>query len=224
MSQRDILRYLYRGIFREDFRIDYTKGYNPTPILSFGQSLAFGIYSNCEYVDISMKKDYKGNFENDITKIFNGELIEYVDSKRVKIKPKKESLALPEFISINLYRIKIETENYPSIEEKIIEYKSFPKVENDDNIKFLIKRKNKKGKIIILDPRIYIHKLDLDKEDNSLILGLKYVSERSIKLTEFFDSILDISKDEYYGYDIKKINSGRLNSKTNEILDPLVEE
>jgi len=219
MSQRDILRYLYRGIFRDNFKIDYTKGYNPTPILSFGQSLAFGIYSDCEFVDIAMQKDYAGNFEEEVKKIFNADLIEYVNSKRVKIKSKKESLALPEFINLNLYMIKIEPDKLSFIEKKICDYKS-----NSDDKKYLIKRKSKKGKMIDLEPLIYIERLELNSEENILILGLRYVKERSIKLSEFFASILDISRDEYYSYDIKKIESGCLDTGSGDIIDPLMED
>ena len=225
MSQRDILRYLYRGIFRESFRIDYTKGFSPTPILSFGQSLAFGLYSDCEYVDISMQKDYDGDFEADIKTIFNGDLIEYVDSKKVKTKSKKESLALPEFININLYEIKIEENDLTTIENKINEYNSFFNAYTDEiENKYIIKRKNKKGRIINLNPKIYIDRLTLDKDSKKLILGLKYVDERSIKLMELFDSIFDIAKEKYYSFEIKKIESGKLDTKSNKIIDPLMED
>lgn len=57
ISHLDLLRVMQRAVRRADICIEYSKGFNPHPKISFGPALAVGVSSSGEYMDLKLTYD-----------------------------------------------------------------------------------------------------------------------------------------------------------------------
>ncbi|MFO7809968.1 MAG: TIGR03960 family B12-binding radical SAM protein, partial [Candidatus Delongbacteria bacterium] len=71
MSQRNLNSYIEKELSINFIPVAYSRGYHPMPVMSFSHPLPFGFTSDCEFADIGFKKDYIGNIENDMKKVFS---------------------------------------------------------------------------------------------------------------------------------------------------------
>ncbi|MBN2788602.1 MAG: TIGR03960 family B12-binding radical SAM protein [Candidatus Delongbacteria bacterium] len=203
ISQRNLITLLERNITKHNIQVEYTKGFHPLPVFSFGHPLAFGVNSDCEFIDIGFKKDYSGKINNDMKKLFSN-VMEFVESVEIT----EKVLAPMHFIDYNEYLIEIPDGSAEYFTEMIIKFRSKKKLE--------FERHNKK-KIRKIDIVPFAKKLEFDGDN--IIAGIKFVDGMSVKLSEIFEYVFRIDNDEYYKYSIKKINSGKIFG--NKVLDPI---
>ncbi len=207
ISQRDLIRFLERGIIAGDIAVDYSKGYHPVPLFNFSHALPFGVYSDCEYLDITFKEDYDtNNIDRDLKKIFNT-IIDYQEiilfNSRDKIMP------LTKAVNYNEYQTEIDESEIDFFKEKIRDY-----YENEDNYFVFRQRKKKKYNFLLKD---FLLKIEMN--GNILSFGFWYNdNQQSIKISEMFEAIFGIKDKKYYSYIIKKINSGLIKDKNIETL------
>jgi radical SAM family uncharacterized protein/radical SAM-linked protein len=206
MSQRDMIRYLERGINRENIIVDYSKGYHPIPLLSFGHPLSFGFSSKCEFVDITLKEKYKGNVMEDMKNLFS-DVLEFCECKIFPVSHNKKFYPLMVFINYNIYKTEISDEDLDFFNERIEQFKRAESL--------CVKRKNKKGKIKELDLKNFIEVMHI--KGNTLFIGIKYNDDQTVRMTEVFNAIFDISGNDYYKYFIEKTESGKLTPEGNVI-------
>ncbi|MBO4336790.1 MAG: DUF2344 domain-containing protein [Lachnospiraceae bacterium] len=72
----DLMRYFQKAIRRSGIDISYTAGFSPHQVMSFAQPLGVGVYSQGEYMDISMET-MPGT--QNIMDALNGVMVEGVD-------------------------------------------------------------------------------------------------------------------------------------------------
>ena len=60
ISHLDLMHTLQRAFSRAGFRIKYSEGYNPHPVISIALPLSVGISSNCELMDFRLLTDEEG--------------------------------------------------------------------------------------------------------------------------------------------------------------------
>lgn len=61
ISHLDWQRMIYRAIRKADIKIDFSKGFNPSPKISIGMALPLFIESFDEYIDIEIKEEMQSN-------------------------------------------------------------------------------------------------------------------------------------------------------------------
>jgi radical SAM family uncharacterized protein/radical SAM-linked protein len=86
LSHLDLLRMFERAIRRSRIPIAFTEGFNPHPKLSFGPSLATGLTSDAEYVDVQFIPNGR---ELDLAAMLAPQLPKGVDILKVKYSDKK---------------------------------------------------------------------------------------------------------------------------------------
>jgi len=205
MSQRDIIRFLERGINRDKIEVFYTRGFHPIPDFSFSHPLSFGFTSETEFADVIMKEGYTGNIKSDMQKLF-GEIIELVEVKRID----KKIQSLMSFLNYNKYHITLPEQEVEYFKEKIRTF--------DDTSTIIVRRKRKKGKIKEFDLKPFIEKMEIS--ENSLFIGVNYIDNQSVRMSEIFELVFGISNEKYYSYHINKIASGNLQSN-GELISPM---
>ena len=204
ISQRNFITLLERSINKNNLQVEYSKGYHPLPVFSFGHPLSFGVLSDCEYIDIGFKKDYSGNISEDMKKLFSN-ITEYVDAVEIKDKV----LHPMHFIDYNEYLIEIPDGAAEYFTEMIIKFRAKKKLE--------FERKHKK-KFRIIDLVLYTKKLEFDGDN--IIVGIRFIEGKSVKLSEVFEHVFKISNEDYYKYSIIKIDSGKILG--DKVLDPII--
>ncbi|MCK4981183.1 MAG: TIGR03960 family B12-binding radical SAM protein [Candidatus Delongbacteria bacterium] len=204
ISQRNLITLLERSINKYNLPVEYSKGYHPLPVFSFGHPLSFGVTSDCEFIDIGFKEDYLGSIKEDMKKLFSN-VMDFVDAVEIKDKV----LHPMHFIDYNEYLIDIPDGAAEYFTEMIIKFRSKEKLE--------FERKHKK-KFRRIDLVPYAKKLEFDGDN--IIVGIKFIDGRSVKLSEVFEHVFKISNNDYYKYSILKIDSGKILG--DKVLDPII--
>jgi radical SAM family uncharacterized protein/radical SAM-linked protein len=203
ISQRNLITLLERSINKHDILVEYSRGYHPLPVFSFGHPLSFGVTSNCEYIDIGFKEYYPGTIKEDMEKLFSN-VMEFVDATEIKDKV----LHPMHFIDYNEYLIDIPDGAAEYFTEMIIKFRSKEKLE--------FERKHKK-RFRKIDLVPYAKKLEFDGDN--IIVGIRFIEGKSVKLSEVFEHVFKISKEDYYKYSIIKVDSGKILG--DKVLDPI---
>ena len=194
ISQRNLNAYIERELFIHDVPVAYTKGYHPMPVMSFGHPLPFGFTSECEFADFGFKENYSGSIESDMRKVFSN-ITEFISVRKItgKFTP------LMNFIDYSEYYVIIPDNAAEYFTECILKFKAKKK---------LVFERVQKGKVRQIDLVPYVEKIEFDGDN--IIIGLKFVDGKSVKMTEVFEHIFNITEEDYYRYRINKIRTGKL--------------
>ncbi len=116
LSHLDMLRMFERAIRRARIPIAFTEGFNPHPKLSFGPSLATGLTSDAEYVDVQFMPNGQ---DYDLAEMLTPQFPKGVDILQVKYSDKK-SPALASLANRADFKIHLNGEtNKKEIEDRI---------------------------------------------------------------------------------------------------------
>lgn len=170
LSHLDLLRMFERAIRRSRIPIAFTEGFNPHPKLSFGPSLATGLTSDAEYVDVQFIPNGQ---ELDLTDMLTPQLPKGVDILGVNYSDKK-SPALASLANRADFEIHLNGKTN--------------KIELEDRIQTIlsqqeltIERKKKKQSRTI-DVRPYID--SLEATDRGILARTKMDNGKSIRADE----------------------------------------
>jgi radical SAM family uncharacterized protein/radical SAM-linked protein len=202
VSQRSICSYIERELFINDIPVAYSRGFHPMPVISYGHPLPFGFTSDCEFADIGFLDDYSGDIEEDMKKVFNN-ILEFVEVKKLTGK----ATALMNFTDYSEYLVVIPDDAAEYFTECILKFRSKKKL--------LFKRDNK-GKIREIDLIPFTEKLEFDGDN--IIIGINFIDGASVKMTEIFEHVFNITEEDYYRYPIRKIRTGKMSEAG--LIDP----
>lgn len=181
ISHRDLLRFLERGIARENIAIAYSEGFHPLPLFSFSHPLSYGYMSDCEYADFVMQPGYSGNLVEELTRLFTDgfELLEVKAIDR----------SLPAIMnSLNYYEYSL-----PVAEDKISAFKeAIGKFNAAEKVPYL--KKSKSGKQNEHDLKEYT--LALVLADNTLTIKTRFVDEKTIRTSDVLKIVFGLTEDE----------------------------
>jgi uncharacterized protein (DUF2344 family) len=172
------------------------------PVISYGHPLPFGFTSDCEFADIGFLDDYSGDIEEDMKKVFNN-ILEFVEVKKLTGK----ATALMNFTDYSEYLVVIPDDAAEYFTECILKFRSKKKL--------LFKRDNK-GKIREIDLIPFTEKLEFDGDN--IIIGINFIDGASVKMTEIFEHVFNITEEDYYRYPIRKIRTGKMSEAG--LIDP----
>lgn len=192
----DLIGLMEKSFKRAGVRLDFTKGYNPQPIISIANPLPLGVESECEYIQFETKENY--DLQEVITRI-NQELpkginfISLKECERIKmdkeIKLSSYSLIFPETVDM---------EKISAIMEKII---------RSDEYIIMRKKVHKKKRVyqVPFDVRSFIVDYEIDKEN----FMLSYTSKANIGGTLRADSLVEAFNQESMDINIQEIRVTR---------------
>ena len=190
LEQIELVRKIFR---RSGLPINYSEGFHPQMIMSFGPAIAVGYESNCEFVDVELRQ-----------------------STDIKTMAEKIMMQLPE--GFVLFEIKQIMEFHSSIDAMVnlIEYeiKDMPGLDDTEKIKSAIEESMsrgsidvnivKKGKKINLDIRPLIYKLDLC--DGVIKLFLKAGPKKNVKPEKVMEAIFSLNQGQIDKMSINRQN------------------
>ncbi len=108
----DLMRYFQKAFRRSGVDICYTTGFSPHQVMSFAQPLGVGVYSNGEYMDISVES------EPDTEKIkeaLNAVMVEGVDILSVISLPDNAPTSMASVMAAD-YTVRFRKEHIPSFD------------------------------------------------------------------------------------------------------------
>lgn len=62
ISHLDFVRFIHRAIRRAGIAMEYSKGFNPHPVMTVAMPLSVGVTSSCEYIKIGFAEDYSERY------------------------------------------------------------------------------------------------------------------------------------------------------------------
>ena len=133
LSHLDILRLMTRALSRSGIIVEYDKGFNPKPKISFSNPIPLGVESLAEYCDLVLEDDIGAN---DFTANVNLQLPEQVKIISAKKVPYRVPSLMAD-IDLILYIFKINIsgstfgENFMAVNEKVVKLKERIEGEND---------------------------------------------------------------------------------------------
>lgn len=157
----DIMRYFQKAMRRAEVDISYSTGFSPHQIMSFAQPLGVGMYSNGEYLDISV--DSLTSTE-DVKNALQGVMVEGVDILSVKALPDNIANAMASVAAAG-YTVRFRDDSYPGDEvgeaiEKFLAQDTIP----------VIKETKKGTKEFDLKEHIYTLSYDKDAQTFSMLV------------------------------------------------------
>lgn len=157
----DMMRYFQKAVSRAKLPINYSEGFNPHQIMSFGAPLGLGMTSDGEYMDIDIHTEIPSK---EAIKALNDNMVDSVIVHSFKYLPEKSKNAMAaNTASSYLLTIKDDYENNVKVlNDKINEFLS-------QKNHFIIKKTKKSEKEIDILPLIYDFKCELlvDKSTSS---------------------------------------------------------
>ena len=190
LGHLEFLQIIFRALKRAGIRTNYSKGYNPSPKVSFSPALPVGTESLCEYFVMETPaplKDLKLHEQ-----ILSDTLPEGMSVSRIENFPGQ----LPQDI-ITTYSVAADR-TITMVE--IAKASSF--LESDE---FIISRE-RKGKKQSLDVRPMIKTLRIAEDGDIDIIMLTSTGKPGVKALEALEYILDIEPEYLKGWKVRKIN------------------
>ena len=169
LSHLDMLRLFERALRRARIPVVFTEGFNPHPKLSFGPSLATGLTSDAEYVDLQI---YERGQEIDLKQLLAPQLppgIEMVETKRLQ----KKAAPLAALINRADYECRLIDSAQTELENRIEAILSQKEL--------LVQRKKKKN-VRTVDVRPFIERMEAAK--NGFRVRTIMIDGKSIRMNE----------------------------------------
>ena len=159
-SHLDMQRLFKRAFKRAGIEIAYSQGYNPHPLMSFAQPLSLGYSSVAEILEFKTKEDYEpADIASRVNEVMP-EGIAVLGCSRME----EGTKTLASRCTAAIYEIKIpagETSDRVSIDDFLAQES------------IIVKKRNKKKKIVEVDIKEKIQSIDIDMVDNNIILKTK---------------------------------------------------
>ena len=185
----NVLRCAFR---RAQLPLRYSEGYHPHARISFGNALAVGIESECEYCDIELNQTVEAS---------------HIEEKLKDVFPNGVSV-------VSVEPVTSDTPSWDKLTASIFEVVNFSKVGKDEDqlIKIIqsyqgaksapiLRRRGKKAQEVDLKP--YVTELALLKGD-AIRLTLNELKPM-IRITEAIQGIFSLDKEDLHKLNIKKI-------------------
>ena len=202
ISHLDVQRLLQRVFRRANIDLSFSQGFNPHPKITYGNALALGVESYGEYVDIEVESDIEINELKDRLndKLPDGmafvKLVELVGGER----------NLASSIEFGDYEFLVENvDKIPSqaISERLDYLMGMEKI--------LMKKKNKKGKIVEVDIKPLIRSISLSNYTQDIFTisaVLATGSKQNLNTNIFIPKLLEVLNIELdpLDVDIKRNN------------------
>ena len=208
VSHHDIVRIFERSFRRAGLSLEFSKGFNPQPKLSFAQPLPLGVEGEREYGEFLLADGAKNN-ENDLDNENNlDSMIEMInknltDGLKILDLKKIETSSVPKLMSIidaSLYEMDlVEVLTLENLEKTINE------IIDSDELKIITQKKDKKGKKTKQkekDIKPLIFKLQI--QNHSLEALIKTGSRGNLRPDELARAILEKSS-EYNSNNLEEI-------------------
>ncbi|KXZ40140.1 radical SAM-linked protein [Alkalithermobacter thermoalcaliphilus JW-YL-7 = DSM 7308] len=190
ISHLDVLRLLDRAFRIAGIKINFSQGFNPHPKISFGQALSLGVASLGEYVDIDIAEKIKEDvFIQKINSVLPDGL-KFVQAKYID----ENAPSLMKTITCASYIIELKLNKKYTLDDIKSSVDEFM---NKDEIIFT--KENKKGKLVDLNIRPMIYKLNvISYEDDIVKLDtlVSSSSENNLKVNILVDKLLETSEIE----------------------------
>lgn len=161
ISHLDLQKTFQRAFRRAQVDLAFSEGFNPHPKMTYSPPLSLFVSSAEEYVDVQLNTELS---EDEILRRFRNVFPPSLVVNSVKQLCENDK-PLSALIGWGEYRIKLIRENLPQDICRIVE--EF--YQNSENI--VIKKRNKKNKMIEKDIKSDIRALRCNKEDDILILN-----------------------------------------------------
>ena len=186
ISHLDVQRLLQRVFRRANIDLSFSQGFNPHPKITYGNALALGVESYGEYVDIEVESDIEINELKDRLndKLPDGmafvKLVELVGGER----------NLASSIEFGDYEFLVENmDKIPSqaISERLDYLMGMEKI--------LMKKKNKKGKIVEVDIKPLIRSISLSNYTQDIFTisaVLATGSKQNLNTNIFIPKLLEV--------------------------------
>ena len=166
----DLMRYFQKAMRRAEVDISYSAGFSPHQIMSFAQPLGVGVYSNGEYVDISVESLTSSQ---QICEALNRVMAEGVDILSARLLPEDAKGAMASIAAAS-YTVTFREGAVPSFAAEDT-LRSFYGQES-----ILIEKETKKGSRSI-DLKEHIYELSYDGEASAFSMVLDASSGGNIK-------------------------------------------
>ncbi|MCR5417586.1 MAG: TIGR03936 family radical SAM-associated protein [Lachnospiraceae bacterium] len=166
----DLMRYFQKAMRRGGVDISYSEGFSPHQIMSFAQPLGVGIYSDGEYMDISVNSLTS---EQQLKDALNGVMSEGVDILSVKLLADKTPNSMASVVAAS-YFVAFREGYEPDFDLA----KAAADFYAQDKI--MIEKETKKG-TRTLDLKEHIYSFSYDPDKNSLYMLLDASSGGNIK-------------------------------------------
>ncbi|OGL43347.1 MAG: hypothetical protein A2161_03650 [Candidatus Schekmanbacteria bacterium RBG_13_48_7] len=197
LSHLEMSRIIHMAVMRAKIPIDYSKGFNPKPKISFFYPLPVGTESLMEWLDISLLSSIP---ENEFLQKINKELPEELQfSGGFYVKPSESSLG-NQFSKIH-YEITVPTElinDYITFDDKLpVNFQS--KIDLFLDLEKILIRKVRKGAATVVDikPNIIDMRVnEINFEIYKIGLDLNLKAPSSIRPEEILSHFLELDSDE----------------------------
>ncbi len=181
ISHLDFMRFIHRVIRRTGIPMEFSKGFNPHPIMTVAMPLSVGVTSNGEYMKIGFDGDFSPEYIKDTLNAAMPEGFKILD---IKIDEDKKY----DFKKLDRaeYIVSIETESE-------FEPESFL-----ENKSLLVMKKSKSG-IKEADIRPYIYSIEkLSQDENSITLKMCIAAGNNYNLKP--ETVIDAMTKYYDGF------------------------
>ena len=187
----DLMRYFQKAMRRAGVDISYTSGFSPHQIMSFAQPLGVGVFSNGEYVDISVESLTSSR---QLVKALSGVMAEGVDILSARLLPEDARGAMASIAAAS-YTVSFRTGSEPwfDLAQALTDFY------NRDSI--LIEKETKKGSRQV-DLKEHIYALSHDAGENTVYMLLDASSGGNIKPNLVMETLYDFADAQLGEFDL----------------------
>lgn len=181
ISHLDFIRFIHRAVRRAELPMEFSKGFNPHPIMTVAMPLSVGVTSCCEYMKIAFAGDFS---EDCILNTLNGVMPAGFKILAVK----KDDAGQYDFKKLDRaeYIVKIETGNKADIEKFL------------ENKKLIVMKKSKSGEKEA-DIRPYIYSMEeLPSDEGMMTLRMCLAAGNNYNLKP--ETVIDAMKKYIVGF------------------------
>lgn len=168
LSHLDQQRLFQRALRRAQIPLAFSNGFSPHPIISFANAMSVGMTSNSEYVDIGVDVESPSDINNlSLKKRLSSVMPSGIKILDVRVLP-QQAKALSKSIKSAEYDViclGLNVNDFDYFTRKLEEF------ENQDSI--IIKKRNKKKKMVDKDIRGNFENISTEKDGKDVIFHIK---------------------------------------------------
>ncbi|WP_050741167.1 TIGR03936 family radical SAM-associated protein [Acetobacterium bakii] len=185
LSHLDQQRLFQRAFRRSDMQVDYSLGFNPHPKMAFALAMSVGLTSDCEYGDVMLTDDISCEAFIERMNAVLPQGLEIVSARILEEGHPSLSASLLK----SHYQLKVklsDTVSKETLSKAFQTYLDYPEI--------LMKKRNKKGKLIEKNIRPFIESILLNQEETTeeaatIEMFLNYIEQQCVKPELILSSI-----------------------------------